>query len=358
MKSFSCWEQFLAMAFGQLAFRKSLRDIAVCLGAQREKMYHLGFRSSLVRTTLAYANEHRDWRIYRDFAVLLIAEARELYVHDRVPTLEINEAMYVIDSTTIELCLPLFPWACIPHEQAAMKLHIGIELHGNIPAFFSFSDGKMADVLFLDQIHFERGAYYMFDRGYLYFTRFFKIHEAGAFFITRAKKFWAFRRLYSRPVDKSSGVQCDQVVVQKNGHHAKTYPAHMRRNKYYDALTKQHYIFMTNNFELPASVITELYKQRWQVELFFKWMKQHLSIENFWGRSANAVKTQICIAISTYLLVAIMKKRLNIKRSSYEILQILSVSLFDKMPISTLVSHHPLHITDDPMLKQVCLLDF
>lgn len=355
VKNFSCWEQFLAMAFGQLAFRKSLRDIAVCLGAQREKMYHLGFRSPLVRTTLAHANEHRDWRIYRDFAAMLIAEARDLYAQDQIQTLEIQEAAYVIDSTTIELCLPLFPWARMPHEQAAIKLHMGIELHGNIPAFFSLSEGKTADVTFLDQVRFEMGAYYIFDRGYLDFKRFFKIHASGAFFVTRAKKYWSFRRLYSRPVDKVSGVRCDQVVVQGRHHHVKTYPAQMRRIKYDDALTKQRYIFVTNNFELPAPMIAELYRQRWQVELFFKWVKQHLSIERLWGRSPNAVKSQICIAISTYLLVAILKKRLRIERHSYEILQILSVSLFDKMPISTLISHHPLHVVDDPAQKQARL---
>lgn len=355
VKHLTCWEQFLASAFGQLAFRKSLRDIVTCLTAHQEKMYHLGFRSPIRRSTLAEANEHRDWRIYRDFAMLLIAEARKLYAHDRLPTLELKEAAYVIDSTMIELCLPLFPWARLSPEQAAIKLHISLELHGNIPAFFRFSGGTAADVLFLDQLHFETGAYYVFDRGYLDFRRFFKIQEAGAFFVTRAKKHWSCRRLYSKPVDRLAGIRCDQTVVQGRHHHVKTYPAQLRRIKYYDTLTRQYYIFVTNNFELSASVIAELYKQRWQVELFFKWLKQHLAIERFWGRSPNAVKTQICIAISTYLLVSILKKRLKIKRNSYEVLQILSVSLFDKMPISTLISHHPLQIVNDPTQKQARL---
>lgn len=358
VKNFSCWEQFLAMSFGQLSFRKSLRDIVTCLAAHREKTYHLGFKSPLCRSTLSEANEKRNWQIYRDFAVLLIAEARKLYAHDRIRTLEIEEAVYAIDSTTIELCLPLFPWACLPHGQAAVKLHIGMELHGNIPAFFSFSNGKMADVTYLDRINFEAGAYYVFDRGYLDFRRFRKMNEAGAFFVTRAKKYWSFRRLYSRASDKQSGVLCDQVVVQKPQHYAMKYPAKLRRIKYYDASTKRHYIFVTNNFKLPATVIAELYKQRWQVELFFKWMKQHLAIERFWGRSPNAVKTQICIALCTYLLVAIMKKKLGIERNSYEILQILSVSLFDKMPVSTMISRHPLHNIEQAAQKQAGLWDY
>lgn len=358
VKNFSCWEQFLAMSFGQLAFRKSLRDIVTCLAAHQEKMYHMGFRSPARRSTISEANEHRDWRIYRDFAQRLIAEARALYADDRIQTLEINEATYVIDSTTIELCLPLFPWAKLPHGQAAVKLNMGIELHGNIPSFFSFSKGKAPDVAFLDQIDFEKGSYYIFDRGYVDFKRFFVIHGAGAFFVTRAKKDWSFRRLYSRPVDRTSGIRCDQVVVQGRHHHAKTFPAKMRRIVYDDPLTRMRYTFVTNNFDLPAGTIAELYKQRWQVELFFKWMKQHLAVEAFWGRSSNAVKTQVCIAIATYLLVAILKKRLKIERNSYEILQILSVSLFDKMPIFTLISKHSLQITDDTPQKQAGLWDY
>jgi hypothetical protein len=358
VKNFSCWEQFLALAFGQLSFRNSLRDIVICLAAHRAKLYHLGFGSPVARNTLAHANERRDWRIYRDLASLLVAKAKELYAHDELETLEIFEAVYVIDSTTIELCLALFPWARLPKEQAAIKLHLGLELHGNIPSFFAFSRGQAADVAYLDQLEFTAGAYYIFDRGYYDFGRFYEINLAQAFFVTRAKTSWSFRRLYSRPVDKTTGARCDQIVVQGRHHHLKKYPAQMRRIKYYDILTKRYYVFVTNNFELPATVIAELYKQRWQIELFFKWLKQHLSIETFWGRSENAVKTQICIAISTYLLVTILKKQLNLNRSTYEILQILSVSLFEKIPVIELISNSPSQVLIEFMQKQARLWEF
>ena len=357
-KSFSCWEQFLAMIFGQLAFRKSLRDIAACLGAHHKKLYHLGFRSKLVRTTLAYANENRDWRIYRDFATMLITEARRLHANDPLPTLDIKEAVYTIDSTTIDLCLSLFPWARRPREEAEFKLHLGLELHGNIPAFFAFSDGGTADVTYLDAIDFEAGAYYIFDRGYHDFRRFYRIHETKSFFVTRAKSTWSYRRQYSRPVDKSTGLRFDQTVVEGRHHHARKYPGKMRRIGYYDAETKLHYVFVTNNFDLPAGVIAELYRQRWQVELFFKWIKQHLSVEMFWGRSANAVKTQVCIAVSAYLLVSMLKKQLGIERNSYEILQILSVSLFDKTPVFTLVSESSLQTQETDAGNQAGLWDY
>lgn len=358
VKSLTCWEQFLALSFGQLSFRNSLRDIIICLTAHQEKRYHLGFKSIVYLPTLARANEHRDWRIYRDFATLLIAETRRLYANDKLPILKISEAVYVIDSTTIELCLSLFPWAKLPAKQAAIKLHVGLELHGNIPSFFSFSEGKAADVLFLDLLDFEAGAYYIFDRGYLDFGRFYEINQADAFFVTRAKTTWSFRRLYSQPVDKDTGIRCDQIIVQGRHHHPKKYPAQMRRIKYYDVLTKRYYVFVTNNFKLSATVIAELYKQRWQVELFFKWLKQHLSIKSFWGRSANAVKTQICVAISTYLLVAILKKQLYIKRNTYEILQILSVSLFDKIPITKLIFEHKPQFLEEQSGKQAKLWEF
>lgn len=358
VKQLTCWEQFLALAFGQLSFRKSLRDIVVCLTAHREKLYHLGFRSIVYLPTLAKANERRDWRIYRDFASILITEARKRYARTEVETIAIDEAIYVIDATTIELCLALFPWARLAHHQAAIKLNVGLELHGNIPSFFAFSGGKTPDVFFLDQVAYELGAYYVVDRGYMDFGRLYQIHTSGAYFITRAKMGWSFRRLYSRPVDKRTGVRCDQVVVEGRHHHRKKYPAQMRRIKYYDTLTRRSYVFVTNNFALPATVIAELYKQRWQVELFFKWLKQHLAIESFWGRSANAVKTQICVAIATYLLVAILKKHLHIDRNTYEILQILSVSLFDKIPIIELISNSPTPIYDCPLQKQAQLWEF
>ncbi|HBH45927.1 MAG TPA: IS4 family transposase [Candidatus Jacksonbacteria bacterium] len=355
VKKFSCWEQFLALAFGQLSFRESLRDIVVCLFAHRDKLYHFGFRSVVARNTLSHANEKRDWRIFRDYALVLIAQAKLLYSHDRLFTLDIDEAVYVIDSTIIDLCLALFPWARSQTGCSAIKLHLGLELHGNIPSFFAFTSGKAADVCFLDQVVYETGAYYVFDRGYLDFDRFYQIHKAGSFFVTRAKKGWSFRRLCSRPVDKKVGVRCDQVVVEGPHHHTKKYFAQMRRIKYYDTETKRYYIFVTNNFGLPAKTIADLYKQRWQIELFFKWLKQHLAIKTFWGRSANAVKTQICVALSAYLLVAILKKQLRIERNSYEILQILSVSLFVKTAITRLISERQLHIVDSTVQKQAQL---
>ena len=358
VKNLTCWEQFMSLSFGQLSFRKSLRDIVICLTAHRQKLYHLGFQSAVYLPTLARANERRDWRIYRDFSVSLIAEARKLYADDKLPTLEISEAVYVLDSTTIELCLFLFPWAHLPHEQAAIKMHLGLELHGNIPSFFDFSGGKGADVAFLDRIIFEAGSYYVFDRGYYDFSRFFTINEAGAYFVTRAKSNWSFRRLYSNPVDVRTGVRCDQVVVEGNHQGTTKYPAQMRRIKYYDATTKKYYVFISNNFDLPAATIAELYKQRWQVELFFKWIKQHLSVESFWGRSSNAVKTQICVAISTYLLILILKKKLRLERNIYEILQILSVSPFDKTPIVELISKCTLQIPEPQTLEQERLLMF
>jgi len=358
VKNLTCWEQFLSLSFGQLSFRKSLRDIVVCLNAHREKLYHLGFKSSIHLPTLARANERRDWRIYRDYAELLITEARILYVHDSISTLAINEAVYVIDSTTIELCLTLFHWARVQVKQAAIKLHLGLELHGNIPSFFALSSGKTADITFLDQIKYEIGAYYIFDRGYMDFERFFKMNEAGVFFVTRAKHNWSFRRLYSHSVDERTGVRCDQTVVQGSQHYPRKYQGKLRRIKYYDTKSKRYYVFITNNFTLPAETIAELYRQRWQVELFFKWIKQHLSIESFWGRSANAVKIQICVALCAYLLVAILKKKLRINRNSYEILQILSVSPFDKTPITKLISEFQLPIPEPPLQKQAKLWVF
>lgn len=347
VRSFTCWEQFLALVFGQLTFRKSLRDIVVCLNAHQNKLYHLGFRSSIRLPTLAKANEHRDWRIYRDFACSLISEARSIYANEKLKTLDITEAIYVIDSTTIELCLNLFPWAQYATKQAAVKLHLGLELHGNIPAFFALSSVKTADVRYLDQVEYEAGAYYVFDRGYHDFRRFFAINSAHAFFITRAKAYRSFRRLYSFPVKENTDICCDQIVVIKHRQNVKKYPEKIRRIKYYDSLNNYYYIFITNNFELPAETIAELYKQRWQVELFFKWLKQHLAIEVFWGRSENAVKTQICVAIAAYLLVIIWKKRQNIKRNTYEILQIFSVSLLEKIPLTELIFQRELQNNDE-----------
>lgn len=358
VKNFSCWEQFLALAFGQLSCRESLRDIVVCLGAHREKLYHLGFRSMIARATLADANEKRDWKIFRDFAEILIKETRELYANDRSSDFDFSESVYIIDSTTIELCLNLFPWAKLKTVRAAIKLNLGLNLFGNIPSFFDFSSGKTHDVLFLDRIVFEPGAHYVFDRGYLDFKRLFSIHRAGAFFVTRAKDNMSFRRLYSHPIDKKTGVRCDQTIALKGYQAKKNYPDHLRRIKFFDKETNRYYVFLTNNFDLEATTVADLYKHRWQIELFFKWLKQHLKIKVFWGRSENAVKTQICVAVCAFLLVAIMKKRLKIERNSYEILQILSMSIVDKNPLIKLISEFELQETDELLEKQAKLWNY
>lgn len=358
IKRFSCWEQFLSLAFGQLSFRESLRDIVVCLRAHYSKLYHVGFRAPVMLPTLAKANEKRDWRIYRDYATTLIREARAWYAQDQPLDLDLNGAVYLIDSTTIELCLNLFPWARLIKVRAAVKLNLELSLSGNIPSFFDFSSGKEHDILFLDRIIFEAGAYYVFDRGYLDFERWYTIHRAGAFFVTRAKDNLSFRRLYSHPVDKCAGVRCDQTIVLAGYCTAKHYPEQLRRIKYYDAETDRRYVFLTNDFNLSAETIARLYKYRWQIELFFKWLKQHLAIKAFWGRSENAVKTQICVALCAYLLVAILKKKMAIERNSYEILQILSVSLFDKMPLIKLIAEFVLPENDTQAQKQARLWDY
>jgi len=358
VRNFTCWEQFLSMSFGQLSFRKSLRDIVVCLDSHSEELYHAGFRSAIHLPTLARANEKRDWRIYRDYALSLIVEARRLYADDTSFAIEINTAVYAVDATTIELSLSLFPWARLKKKRAAVKLNLGLELHGNIPSFFSLSSAKVHDIYFLDEIEYEAKAVYIVDRGYIDFARLYRMQIAAAFFVTRAKDNLSFRRLYSHRVDKGTGVRCDQTILLKGYYAAKDYSEKLRRIKYYDVETKRMYVFLTNNFELDAVTIAALYKQRWQIELFFKWVKQHLSIESFWGRSANAVKTQICIAISAYLLVAILKKKLRIDRNSYEILQILSISMFEKIPITERILKVPVQIREDSGQKQAQLWEF
>lgn len=358
VKNFSCWEQFLCLCFGQLSFRRSLRDIVVCLTAHQRKLYHLGFCSPVYLPTLAKANEHRDWRIYRDYAIILIGEARRLYADDQSAIAEIGSAAYAVDSTTIELSLSLFPWARLKKKRAAIKLSVGLGLQGNIPSFFSISSGKEHDVYFMDQIVYEADSYYVFDRGYLDFARLFAIHKAKAFFVIRAKRNWSFRRLYSRPVDKTTGVRCDQTVILTGYYGTKHYHDKLRRIKYFDCETGKYYVFITNNFDLSPRTIADLYKNRWQIELFFKWIKQHLSVESFWGRSSNAVKAQICIALCAYLLVAILKKKLRIDRNMYEILQILSVSQFDKSPIGKLISSHQSQVPEQDFSKQAKLWDF
>ena len=357
VKNFSCWDQFLSLSFGQLSYQDSLRGIVICINSQKEKLYHLGFSSVLARTTLAKASEQRDWRIYRDFAEVLIKQAKELYCNDD-DLEQLSGACYVIDSSTIELCLNIFQWAKLKTVRAAIKLNLQLDLHGNLPTFFTFSSGKEPDVKFLDDITFEAGAYYIMDRGYIDYARLYSINQQGAFFVTRAKDNFAFRRLYSNEIDKESGLRCDQVVVLTGYASAKKYLEKLRRIKYFDKVTNHTYVFLTNDFNIAALTVAALYKNRWQVELFFKWIKQHLKIKAFWGRSANAVKTQICIAICAYLIVAIAKKELKIERNLYEILQILHVSLFVRMPISKLLSEFDQGCEKDQNQNQACLFDF
>jgi hypothetical protein len=333
VKSFSCWDQFLAMAFAQLTYRESLRDIEACLRLAPSKLYHMGFRSTISRNTLSNANQRRDWRIYADFAQILISLARGLYVDDDFG-IHLKRTVYALDATTIDLCLSLFPWAPFRKTKAAVKLHTLLDLRGSIPTIVIITDGKTHEVKILDQINWEAGAIYLLDRGYLDFSRLYSIHQSGAFFITRAKRRFRYKRLLSMPADKTRGVKCDQTVTLQNFYQKKGYPERLRRIHYFDAATQKRLIFLTNNFRLSALTIADLYRCRWQVELFFRWIKQHLRIKAFYGTSENAVKTQIWIAISVYVLVAIVKKRLNLNRSLYSILQILSLSLLEKMSIS------------------------
>ena len=335
---FTCWDQYLCMAFAQLTFRESLRDIEACLRATQSRLYHLGIRGKISRNTLANANQNRDWRIYAEFAQILIAKARALYAADSFG-IELEQAVYVLDSTTIDLCLALFPWAEFRKHKGAVKLHTLLDLHGNIPSVVIVTSGKVHDVNILDQLIIEPGAIYIMDRGYFDFARLHTIQHASAFFVTRTKTNFSRKRLYSQPVDKSTGVQCDQIVVLKGYYAKKDYPEKLRRIRYFDSKNNKILVFLTNNFTLPAITIADLYRCRWQVELFFKWIKQHLRIKAFYGTTENAVKTQIWIAISVYVLVAIVKKTLNLHQSLYTILQILSVTLFEKEPIYQVLSN-------------------
>jgi hypothetical protein len=327
--SFSHLDQYLCMVFAQLTYRESLRDIETCLRAHSSKLYHLGIRGGIARSTLADANENRDWRIYQDFARALIQTARRLYAGDGFG-MELKHTVYALDSTTIDLCLALFPWARFREKKGAVKLHTLLDLRGNIPAFIHISDGKLHDVNVLDQIAFEAGSFYVMDRGYIDFARLYGLHQAQAFFVIRAKSNLQWRRVYSHPVDKSSGLRCDQTIMLTSVKAGRDYPVQLRRVKFYDAEHDKLLVFLTNNFDLPALSIAQLYRCRWQVELFFKWIKQHLRIKAFFGLSENAVKTQVWIAISAYVLVAIVKKRLKSEASLYTILQILSLTLFEK----------------------------
>jgi hypothetical protein len=332
IRSFTCYEQLLCMAFAQLTYRESLRDIQCCLRAVQDKLYHMGIRSKVSRSTLADANETRDWRIYRDFAQILIAEARELYTNDDFG-LQLKETVYALDATIIDLCLSLFPWAHFRRTKAAIKLHTLLDLRGNIPSFIAVTDGKFHEVNIWDHLMPEIGAIYIMDRAYLDFERLYLLQQIPAFFIIRTKANTVLRRLYSSAVDKDKGIRCDQIVMPVTYYSKKAYPEKLRRIKFYDAVREKRLTFITNHLKLPAVTIADLYKCRWQVEIFFKWIKQHLRIKRFYGTSENAVKTQICIAVSVCVLVAIIKKRLKIDLSLYTILQILSITLFEKMPI-------------------------
>lgn len=348
VKTFTCVEHFRVLAFAQLTFRESLRDIETCLRAMSSKLYHMGIRSTISRNNLSHANETRDWRIYADFAQVLIAEARQLYAEEELG-FDLDATVYALDSTTIDLCLSLFPWAPFRAAKAAIKLHTLLNLRGNIPEFIHISDGLFHDVNVLDMLTPVPGAFYIMDRAYLDFERLYILHQAQSFFVTRARKRLNFRRRYSHPVDRSTGLICDQTILLTTFYSAKKYPDPLRRIRYFDAEENRTLVFLTNNFQLDAMTVTKLFKARWQIELFFKWIKQHLRIKAFYGTSANAVKTQIWSAIATYLLVAILRKRLHLDQSLYTILQVLSVSLFEQIPILQALSENS-RITqqDDP----------
>ena len=357
VRSFTCYDQLLCMAFAQLTYRESLRDIECCLRAMREKLYHMGIRGKVSRSTLADANEARDWRIYSDFAQILIDEARRLYVDDDFG-LELKETVYALDSSTIDLCLSVFPWARFRKAKGAIKLHTLLDLRGDIPTFIWITDGKVHDVNVLDHLIPEPGAIYIMDRAYLDFQRLYQLHQCSAIFVTRSKTNTGLRRIYSHRVDKSTGVRSDQTVALTGFYSKKDYPEKLRRIKYFDADKARSFIFLTNQFTLPPLTIAELYRYRWRVEIFFKWIKQHLRIKSFYGTSENSVKTQVWIAISTYVLVAIMKKRLKIDLTLYTILQILSITLFEKMPILQALQAQDTQFESCADPNQLILFDF
>ena len=356
VKTFSCWDHYLSMAFAQLTYRESLRDIEACLRAAEPKLYHMGIHGKVSRNTLANANQVRDWRIYEDFAQVLITRARKLYTHDSFG-IDLAHTVYALDSTTIDLCLSLFPWAEFRKHKGAVKLHTLLDLRGSIPTVIVITHGKVHDVNIFDQISIEPGAFYVMDRGYLDFARLHRIHEWGAFFVTRAKRNFRFKRIYSQKIDKSAGVQADQIVVPENFYAKKDYPSRLRRIRYYDAANEKRFVFLTNNCTLPPSTIADLYRCRWHVELFFKWIKQHLRIKAFYGTTENAVKTQVWIAVSVYVLVAIVKKLLKLDQSLYTILQILSVTLFEKTPILQVFSRVEYDKSESDMANQLSLFD-
>jgi len=356
VKHFSCWNQFLCMAFAQLTYREGLRDIEACLRAVSHKLYHLGIRGTVSRNTLSNANRVRDWRIYRDFAHILIGEARTLY-SDEPLAVELDTTVYALDSTTIDLCLSLFPWAVFRKHKGAVKLHTLLDLRGNIPTICILTDGKVHDVNILDQLLFEPGTFYIMDRGYLDFSRLHKMQSANAFFVIRAKRNLRCRRIYSNPVNKETGVQVDQIIRLTGFYSKKEYPDKLRKIHYLDREQNKELVFLSNNMTLTAETIAQLYKSRWQIELFFKWIKQHLRIKKFYGNNENAVKSQIWIAISMYVTVAIMKKRLKLKQDLYILLQILSVTLFERMPILQALTSNDYNLDKEQSTNQLKLFE-
>jgi len=357
VRSLGCRDQFLAMAFGQLTFRESLRDVVTCLGCRSRQLYHMGFRGRIHRSTLAEANEKRDWRLYHDFAMCLIGVARDLYRDDPLGV-DLDNLAYAVDSTTISLCLAVFPWARYKRSLGAIKLHTVLDLRGSIPSFIDITDGTVHDVNFLDHLLIEPGAFYVLDRGYLDYERLYRIHQEGAFFITRPKSSYKFKRLYSRPVDKTTGLRYDQTVTLVSFYPRKRYPDNLRRIKYIDLVENRTLVFLSNSFAIDAIVVAELYRRRWQVELFFRWIKQHLRIRAFFGTSENAVHTQVWIAVAVYVLVAISRKRLHTELSLYQLLQILSLALFDKVPLVELVTQQDLRVPEDQSHNQLSLFEF
>ena len=356
VKSFSCWDQFLCMAFAQLTYRESLRDIEACMRASQHKLYHMGIRGSISRNTLAHSNQVRDWRIYADFASILIEHARQLYKNDELG-IKLKQTVYAFDSTTIDLCLSLFPWAKFRKNKGAIKIHTLLDLRGGIPTCVVITHGNVHDVNILDYLFVEPGALYIMDRGYLDFARLYSFTQASAFFVTRSKRNLNFKRLYSQAVDKSTGIQCDQIILLNNFYQRKNYPEKIRRIRYFDSDKNKRLYFLTNNFTLPALTIAELYRSRWKIELFFKWIKQNLRIKKFYGNSENAVKTQIWTAISVYVLIAIIKKQLNLGLSLYTILQVLSVIPFEKITLLQALTNFNYKILYDNNFNQLNLFN-
>jgi len=357
VRGLPCWQQFLAMAFAQITGRESLRDVEICLGAQGRRLYHAGFRGPVKRSTLADANERRDWRIYADFAHTLIAMARPLYAQEDLG-IDLEGTIYALDASTIDLCLALFPWARFRRAKGAVKLHTLLDLRGPIPVFIDITDGKVHDVKVLDQLVPDPGSFVVMDRGYMDFERLYRLAQASCFFVIRAKANLQCRRRYSRPILSETGVRSDQTVVLTGVKSALLYPGPLRRVSYYSAELDRRLVFLTNNFALPAATVAALYRCRWQVELFFKWIKQHLRIKRFFGTSANAVKTQIWIAVAVYVLIAIVRKKLHATHSLYTFLQVLSLTLFEKTPIQSLLQRFDASVSPDPHGNQLPLFDF